>query len=126
MVPNNLSMWLFFCRFPGATSDDERDKRRTGVVGSSGSAVGPRSSSGDDGIDPDRVYFGTRKTAAVRTFRGQGLQALWEGKRRRRRQVAFHKSKPLEPSSAAHSIGVVSECVIQSSSDSSFHFMALP
>ena len=118
------------CRFPGATSNDERDKRRTGVVGSSGSAVGPRSSGDGGSIDPDRVYFGTRKTAAVRTFRGQGLQALWEGKRRRRRrrQVAFHKSKPLEPSSAsaAHSIGVVSECVIQSSSDSSFHFMALP
>ena len=66
MVPYNLSMWLFSCtrRFPGETSDDDRDKRRTGAVGSSGSAVGPRSSGGG-GIDPDRVYFGTRKTAAV-------------------------------------------------------------
>ena len=54
----------YVCRFPGATSDDERDKRRTGAVGSSGSAVGPRSSGGG-AIDPDRVYFGTRKTAAV-------------------------------------------------------------
>lgn len=50
------------CRFPGATSDDDdRAKRRTGAGGNSESVVGPRSS----GIDPDRVYFGPRKTAAV-------------------------------------------------------------
>ena len=52
------------CRFPGATSDDgddDRDKRRTGAGGNTGSVVEPRSS----GIDPDRVYFGPRKTAAV-------------------------------------------------------------
>ena len=51
-------------RFPGATSDDgddDRAKRRTGAGGDSVPAVGPRSS----GIDPDRVYFGPRKTAAV-------------------------------------------------------------
>ena len=49
------------CRFPGATSDDDRDKRRTGAGGDSGPVVGPRSGV----IDPDRVYFGPRKTAAV-------------------------------------------------------------
>jgi len=90
-------------RFPGATSDDDRDKRRTGAGGDSGPVVGPRSGV----IDPDRVYFGPRKTAAVsRTLRGQGLQALFEGRRRRRRQVEFHKSKPLEPSTEVHSISV--------------------
>ena len=45
------------------------------------------------------------------SLRGQqASQALWEGKRRRRkRQVNFETSRPLEPaSSAVHSIGVVS------------------